>query len=118
MEGNTSFNGDIWGHNPPRLCLGIRYTRQDMFSHDDVLSGSLCSVPEVALRLPPANGLDPSGIEEGDGRFIYPTGGGAALTVIRRWRCAYHRLMAWIPPGSKRGTVDLFIRPAVALRLP
>ena len=155
MEGNTSFNGDIWGHNPPRLCLGIRYTRQDMFSHDDVLSGSLCSVPEVALRLPPANGLDPSGIEEGDGRFIYPTGGGdaftvirrwrcayrdpevalrlppangcdpsgieegddlfirpevamtgggAALTVIRRWRCAYHRLMAGIPPGSKRGT--------------
>jgi len=28
--------------------------------------------PEVALRLPPANGLDPSGIEEGDGRFIRP----------------------------------------------
>jgi hypothetical protein len=51
----------------------------------------------VALRLPPANGWDPSGIEEGDGRFIYPTGGGAD----RRWRFAYHRLMAEIPPGSK-----------------
>jgi|694.fasta_scaffold67101_2 hypothetical protein len=37
--------------------------------------------------------------------------------AYRRWRCAYHRLMAWIPPGSKRGTVDLFIRPAVAMRL-
>ena len=67
-----------------------------MFSHDDVLSGSLCSVPEVALRLPPANGLDPFGIEEGD-RTIYPTGGGDD----RRWRCAYHRLIAEIPPGSK-----------------
>jgi hypothetical protein len=40
--------------------------------------------PEVALRLPPANGCDPSGIEEGD-RTIYPTGGGDD----RRWRCAY-----------------------------
>jgi hypothetical protein len=28
--------------------------------------------PEVALRLPPANGWDPSGIEEGDRRFIRP----------------------------------------------
>jgi hypothetical protein len=42
------------------------------------------------------------------GRTIYPTavtrtGGGTALTVIRRWRCAYHRLMAVIPSGSKRG---------------
>jgi hypothetical protein len=44
--------------------------------------------PEVALRLPPANGWDPFGIEEG-GRTIYPTGGGDAFTVIRRWRCAY-----------------------------
>jgi hypothetical protein len=39
--------------------------------------------PVVALRLPPANGCDPFGIEEGGGRFIRPavtrTGGGAAL---------------------------------------
>ena len=65
----------------------------------------------MALRLPPANGWDPFGIEEGAGRFIRPavalTGGGDARTVIRRWRCAYHRLMAWIPSGSKRGTDDL-----------
>jgi len=33
----------------------------------------------VALRLPPANGLDPSGIG----------GGGADIYPIRRWRCAY-----------------------------
>jgi hypothetical protein len=44
----------------------------------------------VALRLPPANGCDPFGIG-GCGADIYP---------IRRWRCAYLRLMAWIPPGS------------------
>ena len=135
MEGNTSFNGDIWGHNPPRLCLGIRYTRQDMFSHDDVLSGSLCSVPEVALRLPPANGLDPSGIEEGDGRFIYPTGGGDAFTVIRRWRCAYRdpEVALRLPPANGCDPSGIeegdrrFIRPEwrcaygdpeVALRLP
>jgi len=114
MDGNTSFNGDIWGHNPPRLCLGIRYTRQDMFSHCDVLSGSLCSVPEVALTGGGAAltvirrwrcayhrlmAVIPSGSRRGTGRFIYPTGGGAD----RRWRCAYHRLMAGIPPGSKRG---------------
>ena len=50
--------------------------------------------PEVALRLPPANGWDPSGIEEGCGhlphlevarRVTHPevalTGGGAALTT-------------------------------------
>jgi len=67
--------------------------------------------PEVALRLPPANGCDPFGIEEGGARFIQPavtrTGGSAALTVIRWWRCAYHRLMAVIPSGSKRGEHDL-----------
>ena len=28
--------------------------------------------PVVALRLPPANGCDPFGIEEGGGRFIRP----------------------------------------------
>jgi len=32
--------------------------------------------PEVALRLPPANGCDPSGIG----------GGGAEIYPIRRWR--------------------------------
>jgi hypothetical protein len=39
---------------------------------------------------------------------------------IRRWRCAYHRLMAWIPPGSNKnpGTVPAFFHPEVALRLP
>jgi hypothetical protein len=35
--------------------------------------------PEVALRLPPANGLDPSGIG----------GGGEDDLTDRRWRCAY-----------------------------
>jgi hypothetical protein len=34
--------------------------------------------------------------------------------AYRRWRCAYHRLMAWIPSGSRRGT-GRFIRPAVAM---
>jgi len=35
--------------------------------------------PEVALRLPPANGCDPSGIG----------GGGEVDLSDRRWRCAY-----------------------------
>ena len=35
------------------------------------------------------------------------TGGGAALTVIRRWRSDYHRLMAWIPSGSSGEVVRL-----------
>jgi len=59
--------------------------------------------------------------------LIYPTGvaltgGGAALTVIRRWRCAYHRLMAWIPPGSGEVVRTIYptgggADPAVALRV-
>ena len=39
--------------------------------------------------------FDPGGIQEG-GRTIYPTGG----YTDRWWRCAYHRLIASIPPGS------------------
>ena len=49
---------------------------------------------------------------------------GASLMApgARWWRCAYHRLMAVIPSGSKRGEDDLSDRrlrgPVVALRLP
>jgi hypothetical protein len=50
--------------------------------------------PEVALRLPPANGCDPFGIEEGEEDDLSDRG-----YTDRRWRCAYRD-------------------PVVALRLP
>jgi hypothetical protein len=74
--------------------------------------------PEVALRLPPANGLDPFGIIGGCGADIYP---------IRRWRCAYGdpevalRLPpanGWDPSGIGGGGVDDLPHPEMALRLP
>ena len=83
--------------------------------------------PEVALRLPPANGLDPFGIIGGGGEVDLSDRSGAD----RRWRCAYRdpevalRLPpanGWDPFGIEEGG-GRFIRPRlrgpeVALRLP
>jgi len=64
--------------------------------------------PEVALRLPPANGLDPFGIIGGGGEVDLSDRSGAD----RRWRCAYRdpevalRLPpanGWDPSGIEEG---------------
>jgi hypothetical protein len=54
--------------------------------------------PEVALRLPPANGLDPFGIIGGGGEVDLSDRSGAD----RRWRCAYRdpEVALRLPPAN------------------
>ena len=49
-----------------------------------------------------ADGRNDRGIERVAGFCPVSPSPFAPLDVIHRWwRCAYHRLMAWIPPGSR-----------------